>query len=96
MASDKILKKYGKQRKIGSLKQVNKKAAQLLKKAVFLDTDDLETINYNNDTGLNDLEDETGTNTNLNSPNLDDIETIDLSTEKVSDVIDVASDAPKS
>ena len=95
MASDKIKKKYGKQRKIGSPKQVNKKAAQLLKKAVFLDTDDLETINYNNDTGLNDLEDETGTNTNLNSPNVDDIETIDLSTEKVSDVIDVASDATK-
>ena len=96
MASDKILKKYGRQRKIGSLKQVNKKAAQLLKKTVFLDADDLETINYNNDTGLNDLEDETGTSTNLNSPNLDDIETIDLSTEKFSDVIDVASDAPKS
>ena len=95
MASDKIKKKYEKQRKIGSLKQVNKKAAKWLKKAVFLDTDDLEAINYNNDTGLNDLEDETGTNTNLNSPNLDDIETIDLGTEKVSDVIDVGSDAPK-
>ena len=94
LASDKIKKKYWKQRKIGGLKQVNKKAAKLLKIAGFLDTDNLETINYNN-TSLNYLEDKTGTDTNLSNPNLDNIETIDLGIEKIPDVIDVVSDAPK-
>ena len=94
LASDKIKKKYWKQRKIGGLKQVNKKAAKLLKIAGFLDTDNLETINYNN-TSLNYLEDETSTDTNLSNPNLDNIETIDLGIEKIPDVIDVVSDAPK-
>ena len=93
LASDKIKKKYWKQRKIGGLKQVNKKAAKLLKIATFLDTDNLETI-YNN-TSLNYLEDETSTDTNLSNPNLDNIETIDLGIEKIPDVIDVVSDAPK-
>ena len=93
LASDKIKKKYWKQRKIGGLKQVNKKAAKLLKIAGFLDTDNLETI-YNN-TSLNYLEDETSTDTNLSNPNLDNIETIDLGIEKIPDVIDVVSDAPK-
>ena len=94
LVSDKIKKKYWKQRKIGGLKQVNKKAAKLLKIAGFLDTDNLETINYNN-TNLNYLEDETGMDTNLNNPNLDNIETIDLGIERIPDVIDVVSDAPK-
>lgn len=94
LASDKIKKKYWKQRKIGGLKQVNEKAAKLLKIAGFLDTDNLETINYNN-TNLNYLEDETGMDTNLNNPNLDNIETIDLGIERIPDVIDVVSDAPK-
>ena len=93
LASDKIKKKYWKQRKIGGLKQVNKKAAKLLKIAGFLDTDNLETI-YNN-TSLNYLEDETSTDTNLSNPNLDNIETIDLGIEKIPDVIDVVSDALK-
>ena len=56
----------------------------MLKIAGFLDTDNLETINYNN-TSLNYLEDETGTDTNLNNPNLDNIETIDLGIEKIPD-----------
>ena len=94
LASDKIKKKYWKQRKIGGLKQVNKKAAKLLKIAGFLDTHNLETINYNN-TNLNYLEDETGMDTNLNNPNLDNIETIDLGIERIPDVIDVVSDALK-
>ena len=94
LASDKIEKKYWKQRKIGGLKQVNKKAAKLLKIAGFLDTDNLETINYNT-TSLNYLEDKTGTDTNLSNPNLDNIETIDLGIEKILDVIDVVSDASK-
>ena len=66
----------------------------MLKIAGFLDTDNLETINYNN-TSLNYLEDKTGTDTNLSNPNLDNIETIDLGIEKIPDVIDVVSDAPK-
>ena len=34
----------------------NKKAADWLTKARFLGTDDLETINYDNDTNINDLD----------------------------------------
>ena len=44
---------YQRQRQKGHLKNVNKKAANLLKKAGYLETDDLETVNYNNDVSLN-------------------------------------------
>ena len=51
LASNRILKKYQKQKQIGNLKKTNKKARKWLKKAVFLETD-----NYNNDVSINDLE----------------------------------------
>ena len=35
----------------------NKKAADWLRQAGYLDTDDLQTIDYNNDTSVNDLDD---------------------------------------
>ena len=35
---------------------INKEATEWLKKTGFLETDDLETIDYNNDVNLNDLE----------------------------------------
>ena len=54
--SRRILKKYQKQWQKGNLKKRNKNASKWLKKAGYLGTDDLETINYNNDTPMDDLE----------------------------------------
>ena len=56
LASNRIIKKYRKQRQKGSLKKTNKKSAEWLKKAGFLGRDDLQTIDYNNDVTLDDLE----------------------------------------
>ena len=56
LASNRVIKKYRKQRQKGSLKK-KKKSAEWLKKAVFLALDDLETIDFNNDTQITDLTD---------------------------------------
>ena len=57
LAADKIKKKYEKQKSVGTLRAKNKKAADWLRRAGYLDTDDLQTIDYNNDTSVNDLDD---------------------------------------
>ena len=54
--SRRILNKYWKQWQKGNLKKSNKKASKWLKKADYLGTDDLQTIDYNNDTPIDDLE----------------------------------------
>lgn len=56
LAADRIKKKYRKQKPTGILRQKNKKPADWLKRAGYLDTDDLQTINYNNDTNVADLQ----------------------------------------
>ena len=38
------------------MKKANKKATEWLKKAVFLKTDGLETVDYNNDISLDDVQ----------------------------------------
>ena len=48
LASNRIKKKYFRQKSKGILKKSNKKAAVCLRKAGYLDTDDLETVDYNN------------------------------------------------
>ena len=74
LASNRIKKKYERQRQKVSLKKANKKASKWLKRAGYLDTDDLETINYNNDTNMDNIETvdyDNGTNINdLNNINL--------------------------
>ena len=57
IASDKIKKKYKRQKSRGVLKKVNKIAVDWLIDAGYLYTDDLKTIDYNNDTSINNLED---------------------------------------
>ena len=56
LESRRILRKYHRQRQKGNLKKLNEKASKWSKKACYLGTDDLETINYNNDTPMDDLE----------------------------------------
>ena len=67
IASDKIKKKYKRQKSRGVLKKVNKIAVDWLRDAGYLYTDDLKTIDYNNDTSINNLED-------INIDNLNNIE----------------------
>ena len=38
------------------MKKANKKATEWLKKAGYLETDDLETVDYNNDINLDDVQ----------------------------------------
>ena len=47
LASNRIKKKYFCQKSKGLLKKSNKKAANYLRKAVYLDTDGLEIVDYN-------------------------------------------------
>ena len=50
-------KKYQRQRQTkGRLKKANKKAAEWLKNAGYLETDDLEMVDYNNDICLDDIQ----------------------------------------
>ena len=62
IASNKIKKKYICQKSKGILKKANKKAADWLRGAEYVDTDDLETIDRNNNTNVNDLKDTTTNN----------------------------------
>ena len=43
-----IKRKYQRQRQKGCLKNVNKRTANWLKKAGYIETDNLETVHYNN------------------------------------------------
>ena len=75
LASNRIKKKYERQRQKGRHKKVNKKASKWLKRAGYLDTDDLETINYNNiDSNMDDIE-TVGYN---NDTNINDLNNINL------------------
>ena len=66
ITSNKIKKKYIHQKSKRILEKANKKADDWFKRAGYVDIDDLETIDYNNDTNVNELKD---TNTN----NIDNI-----------------------
>ena len=56
LESHRMLRIYQRQWQKDNLKKLNKKASKWLKKAGYLGTDDLETIDYNNDTPMDDLE----------------------------------------
>ena len=78
LAFHRIIKKYQKQRQKGSLKNIkNKKSAEWLKKAGFLGTDNLQTIDCNNDATLDDLE-TIDFNNDTQMTDLTDIDKIDL------------------
>ena len=77
LASNRIKKKYICQKSKGTLKKAKNKAADWLKKAGFLGTDDLQTIDYNNDTNKNDLDDVETINYN-NDTNISDLDNINL------------------
>ena len=77
LASNRIKKKYICQKAKGTLKKAKNKAADWLKKAGFLGTDDLQTIDYNNDTNKNDLHDVETINYN-NDTNISDLDNINL------------------
>ena len=77
LASNRIKKKYFHQKSKGMLKRSNKKATAWLRKAGYLDTDDLETIDYNNDSNINDLDDVETVDYN-NDNNLNNLDDTDL------------------
>ena len=77
LASNRIKKKYLRQKSWGTLKQTNKKAAYWLRKAGFLGADDLETIDYNNDANINDLDDVETVNYN-NGTNVSKLDNVNL------------------
>ena len=76
LASNRVIKKYQKKKQKGSKKK-KKKSAEWLKKAVFLGTDDLQTIDYNNDLTLDDLE-TIDFNNDTQITDLTDIDKMDL------------------
>ena len=77
LASNRIKKKYLSQKLREILKNANKKTADWLRKAWFIGTDNLETIDYNNDTNINDLDD-VETITYKNDTNINDLDNINL------------------
>ena len=77
MAYNRIKKKYFRQKSKGVLKKSSKKAAAWLKKAGYLDIDDLETADYNNDNNIADFDDVATVDYN-NDNNLRDLDDIDL------------------
>ena len=76
LASNRIIKKYRKERQKGSLEKTNKKSTKWLKKAGFLQIDDLEIIDYNN-VSLDNLE-TIDLNNNTQMTYLTDAHKIDL------------------
>ena len=77
MASSRIKKKYVRQESKGLLKKINEKAANYLRKVGYLDTEDLETVDYNNDNNIVDLDDISTVDYN-NDNNLKDLDNTDL------------------
>ena len=80
MASNRIKKKCFRKKSRGILKKSNKKAAAWLRKASYLDTDNLETVDYNNDNNIADLDDIATVDYN-NDNNLDDVTTVDYNND---------------
>ena len=83
LAADKIKNKYKKKKPLSILKAKNKKAADWLRRAGYLDTDNLQTIDYNNDTNIADLDDlqTIDYNNDTNVADIDDLETIDYNND---------------
>ena len=77
LASNRIKKKYVHQKSRQILKKANEKADDWLRKVGVLGTDDLETINHNNDTNINDLDDVETINYN-NNTNINDLDNVNL------------------
>ena len=77
MASNKIKKKYIRQKSKGKLKKINKKVAKHLQNANYLDTDNLEMVDYNNDNNIDDFDDDVTVDYNFNN-NLKGLDEIDL------------------
>ena len=77
LASNRIKKNCLRQKSRGIPRKANKRAAEWLRKTGFLDTDDLETIDYNNDTNINDLDDVETINYN-NDTNINDLDNVHL------------------
>ena len=71
-----IWKKYQRQRQ-KKAEKTNKKASKWLKKASFLGTDNLQTIDYNNDVSLDDIE-TIDFNDDTQMADLNDFDKIDL------------------
>ena len=57
LAPDKIKNKYNEKKPLITLKAKNEKAADWLRRAGYLNTDDLQTIDYSNGTNVADLDD---------------------------------------
>ena len=76
-ASSTIKRKYLHRKSKGILRKANVKAADWLKKAGYLVTDDLERIDSNNDTNINDLDDVEKVNYN-NNTNVNDLDNLNL------------------
>ena len=72
-----LRKKFQRQRQKGNLKKANKKASKWQKRAVFLGTDGLQTIDYNNHVSVNDIE-TVDFNNDTEMIDLNDIDKIDL------------------
>ena len=64
-----------------NIKKSKQKTADWLRRAGHVDTDDLETINYNNDTNINGLKD-TNTN-NIDNINLTKTSGAPIATKKI-------------
>ena len=77
MASNRIKKKYFRHKSNCLLKKSNEKAANYLRKTGYLDTDGLETVDYNNDNDIADL-DYVATVDHNNDNNLKDLDDIGL------------------
>ena len=77
IASNKIKKKYIRQKSKGKLKKINKKVAKHLQNANYLDTDNLEMVDYNNDNNIDDFDDDVTVDYNFNN-NLKGLDEIDL------------------
>ena len=77
LASNRIKKNCLRQKSRGILRKANKRSAEWLRKVGSLDTDDLETIDYNNDTNINDLDDVETINYNSDT-NINDLDNVHL------------------
>ena len=77
LASNRIKKNCLRQKSRGILRKANKTSAEWLRKVGSLDTDDLETIDYNNDTNINDLDDVETINYNSDT-NINDLDNVHL------------------
>ena len=77
LAADKVKNKYKKKKPLSTLKAKNKKATDWLRGAGCLVLDNLQTIDYNNDTNLADPDDPQATdhNNETNVANIEELKT---------------------